>query len=94
MYIVIFVKTNGLQFSRTNIWTRNLDIQFWKDLYFEAYHMNLSAFHGSVTGIESYLHSTRHYHQHRIWINFRQLVITILNIIHHWQRRRRHLLSP
>jgi hypothetical protein len=52
--IIIFVKPRALQFGHTNVFTTNLDVDIWPDLWFETYHMNLSSVQGTITGIESF----------------------------------------
>lgn len=51
--IIIFVKPHVVQFGHTNVFTTNLDVDIWPDLWFETYHMNLSSVQGTITGIES-----------------------------------------
>jgi hypothetical protein len=52
--IIIFSRPRVLQFGHTNIYTTNLDIDIWPDLWFETYHMNLSSVQGTITGTESF----------------------------------------
>lgn len=51
--IISFVRPHVLQSSRTDVWTANLDIDIWQDLWFETNDMSLTSVQGTITGTES-----------------------------------------